>query len=670
MDNIQYIKIQKTKLTELINSISKQLFSEDKNFILNLRKLCEGLTYFHFDEKTNYANINKSDKEREGEVKHFSKDEIIKDLADVASEISKYLHYNNSDIEYIEKEKIKEYIKKVNVIMNKNNFNLPSISYDHIPSKILLKNDKNTITEYNIKDIIGRTYEIPMYQRRFSWDDTRIKELANNILIKGDDDLGIFYLTENNELVDGQQRIHSLYIIDQILFTFFNDKLSGGISEKKLFIQRKRNLSNWRGDFDLFSTEIKKANDPSSGIYSIYKEIEKIILDCKEPSIILSNWNGVYANVKKIRSSDGIKYFKKINDQGQELNNFEKLFSSWLNENQNLNDHYDKLLFNSWDSLDEKYFVLDNEKKDFIDGFFKYERKKIESLKNDILFKIIDNFIKIFTENKNQYFIFRNGKNIIWKERNQEYFDLLYDEIKIRVETNDEQEAERKIIWKLFFDSKEASIDNLKFEKYNMNYLFSILEKYYDKYSFSNIDYNIVNELNRINEIDDSYLIDVNKKEIEFIENIKKPEYNGFFEINGNALITKGDDRQYNGNNILPLIIYMIIAEFLISFVKNESKTIEEEYVELANVIIKNNKNELENRINTLTQYQPMSNDEKQILTIKAFEEFISRYSSFRVFSIMENGHLNITTKNYKNFDIKDKEILNLDILTENEFLK
>ena len=131
-------------------------------------------------------------------------------------------------------------------------------------------------------------YQIPLYQRPYSWEEVHVNTLLEDIkkARENEDDwfLGpIFTAAEHNDiessrriinLLDGQQRITTLYIIARVLYSldsyfetgisgysFSEDKNEEGVSNAKR--SRKRNLR--------FLQQILLDDDPSEGLVCKFK---------------------------------------------------------------------------------------------------------------------------------------------------------------------------------------------------------------------------------------------------------------------------------------------------------------------------------------------------------------------------------------------------------------
>lgn len=82
-----------------------------------------------------------------------------------------------------------------------------------IPELSVLYDDNSTLFEKN-------SYEIPLYQRAFAWDDKEIRQLIEDINDCGSSVshyyLGSLIVKEKNgksEVIDGQQRLTTLYLL-------------------------------------------------------------------------------------------------------------------------------------------------------------------------------------------------------------------------------------------------------------------------------------------------------------------------------------------------------------------------------------------------------------------------------------------------------------------------
>ena len=70
----------------------------------------------------------------------------------------------------------------------------------------------------NINNVFNDEYIIPIYQRKYAWENKEIEQLLEDIInAEGDYYLGTLIVNKQNngkyEVIDGQQRLTTLYLL-------------------------------------------------------------------------------------------------------------------------------------------------------------------------------------------------------------------------------------------------------------------------------------------------------------------------------------------------------------------------------------------------------------------------------------------------------------------------
>jgi len=239
----------------------------------------------------------------------------------------------------------------------------------------------------------GNRFVIPTYQRKYSWTDTERKALWQDIEESIKDNMNHFVGTlsfkENKsvglstdtvyEIIDGQQRITTLFILLKVLIDKITDP-QVQLSQLSVFIGSKDNLKlhplGADGDFlnnllfDPTTLDPEKINKRSQRfmfsarkLFSAFanaltpKEIEDRIIFIRDRIEVL------VFNVES--QAQAVKMFSIINDRGLPLRILDKTKSilmlySTLHLNEDLNDTINNSFENIFDSYDDLLVCRDN----------------------------------------------------------------------------------------------------------------------------------------------------------------------------------------------------------------------------------------------------------------------------------------------------------------------
>ncbi len=200
----------------------------------------------------------------------------------------------------------------------------------------------------------GNMFEIPTYQRKYSWTDKERKELWDDIREASENNINHFFgtlifkrsdddssLEEVYEIIDGQQRTTTLFILLNVLISKLND---GDRKEDLIeaFIHKRKKLKLLpRGrdkdfleelifDFDSIKfNSIKKRSQRN--LYNAKKEFLNLVNSYTE-SEILELINFIRNNVEVLvlvveKQSEAIRMFEIINDRGLDLSYLDKIKS-------------------------------------------------------------------------------------------------------------------------------------------------------------------------------------------------------------------------------------------------------------------------------------------------------------------------------------------------------
>lgn len=298
----------------------------------------------------------------------------------------------------------------------------------------------------SISEVFNKTYIIPAYQRKYSWDEEKCEDLWYDIIEKYEEDkegeyfLGTTVLIKNDnnkfEVIDGQQRLTSLIILLRALYDnhqypgirkkmYIYDELTEKIDESKIRIESKVIDENKNDLMDIIfhdgdnleDTNIFKIN------YNLFKE--KIKDWKKDNKNNLEDFiNFLLSNVKILPIDCGdqdnaLKIFQTLNDRGTPLNDSdifksqiyylldEKEKTNFINFwNEDINSNYDWYFRIYMHILRAKEKIQDNEIN--LRKFFK------DRINKDNVIQIIEDLRKILLIGN------YNNKEIY------KYLDLMY----------------------------------------------------------------------------------------------------------------------------------------------------------------------------------------------------------------------------------------------------
>lgn len=294
----------------------------------------------------------------------------------------------------------------------------------------------------------GVNYEIPLYQRAFAWEDKEIDQLIediNDIDIKENDKadkkrsyyIGTLIVSKLNEdkyeVVDGQQRLTSLYLLLNCLGIETNPTLTFACREKSNYtLKNITNIINERKEVDSDKVEHSIEN----GIKIIK---EKLKMDnINEESFIKKLSKVVIFRIEVPEHTDLNRYFETMNVRGEQLEQHDILkakLMSWLN-----NDAEKQMFAKIWDACsDMNGYVQMHFNSSFRETIFGKNWEDMPS--NSSLKDYIEKEQKALSNNKNKDKditgeLTETIEDIIGKNYNVEYYDGVDDnDVRVRFES-------------------------------------------------------------------------------------------------------------------------------------------------------------------------------------------------------------------------------------------
>ncbi|MBA8896477.1 DUF262 domain-containing protein [Clostridium saccharobutylicum] len=222
-----------------------------------------------------------------------------------------------------------------------------------------------------VNKLFNNRYTVHYYQREYSWQEKQIKELIDDLANEfieyyqegdsiqdvekyGDYFLGPIILTNDNAIIDGQQRLSSL----TLLLMYLNNLQKNGdidkvnvdnliysekYGQKTFCINVDERKACLQGLFENGEYDINNENSESViNLYSRYKDIEKFFPDQLKEELLplFINWliyNVVLIEIRTDSEQDAHKVFVTMNDRGLRLTPTEMLKGYILSE---ISDNY------------------------------------------------------------------------------------------------------------------------------------------------------------------------------------------------------------------------------------------------------------------------------------------------------------------------------------------
>ena len=196
-------------------------------------------------------------------------------------------------------------------------------------------------------------YSIPLYQRAYAWEDKQLIQLIEDISDVSDDAnyyIGALIVSKQDnklEVVDGQQRLTSLYLLLNCLDQEVKNTLSFACREKSNYTLRniKELLHENRSKLDMERIE------PSiqRGLNIITEELNKPEYD--KDDLLKKLGRVVLYRIEVPDNTDLNRYFEIMNTRGEQLEQHDILKAMLMS---NLTDDLDKAIFAKiWDACSD-----------------------------------------------------------------------------------------------------------------------------------------------------------------------------------------------------------------------------------------------------------------------------------------------------------------------------
>ena len=170
----------------------------------------------------------------------------------------------------------------------------------------------------NLFDLEGE-YVIPLYQRAFAWEERQLDQLVEDIIDIPDNSkyyIGSLIVSRNGnkyEVVDGQQRLTSLYLLLSCLGKKLDTTLTFECRDKSNYTLRRVHelLDEKRSDYDNEGIE--------NGIHQGIKILKEKIAKYNKDSILDKLSRVIIYRIEVPKNTDLNRYFEIMNTRGEQL---------------------------------------------------------------------------------------------------------------------------------------------------------------------------------------------------------------------------------------------------------------------------------------------------------------------------------------------------------------
>jgi hypothetical protein len=208
---------------------------------------------------------------------------------------------------------------------------------------------------------VSGNYIVPIYQRNYAWGEKEINQLIDDIddyhKENKDKDKKNYYIgtlvvykkANVYEVIDGQQRLTTLYILISVLKNKFEENLEN-INFSLMFESREKSQKALE---EIFKSNISLKDDLNTNIMNGYEIIEKRLKKLnKEDLKSFFSYLKEYVKILRVevpQDTDLNHYFEIMNNRGEQLEKHEILKSRMLNVLKN-NKSYTELFNTIWEA--------------------------------------------------------------------------------------------------------------------------------------------------------------------------------------------------------------------------------------------------------------------------------------------------------------------------------
>ena len=260
---------------------------------------------------------------------------------------------------------------------------------------------KNDIARLSIKELFETKdeYIIPIYQRNYAWTDTEVGQLIDDIHRYTQDTQGQYYLGSLTvkkrtdgcfEVIDGQQRLTTLYLLLSVLKSPFNLKLS---------FEHRESSSN---ELSIVKQNGELTDTNSSQIATIYHYLQSNAkkLFGSDNTNQQNFLEKLLTTVQIIRTeipenTDLNQYFERMNNRGEQLEHHEVIKAKLMSQLRN--DKDDQAVFSAiWNACsDMSRYAVSSFSSDERQALFIKDKDKDKDKDHDEYFWLYENFDNI-----------------------------------------------------------------------------------------------------------------------------------------------------------------------------------------------------------------------------------------------------------------------------------
>ncbi len=298
-----------------------------------------------------------------------------------------------------------------------------------------------TVSERHIKEIILETklvgsivgkYFVPSYQRGYRWGEEEVKRLLNDIYMNGSNNYCLQPIVvrkreDGYELIDGQQRLTTLYI----LLSFIKKEFKPRIDLKfELTYETREKSEEFLKNID---ETLADSNIDFYHIFKAYKTIEEWFATKEDDVVVADDIYGYLVKFVKViwyevdENEDAIALFARLNIGKIPLTSAELVKAIFLcrNNNKEMNEKKQEEISLQWDSIEKELHQ---------DSLWYFLTNSISKKYQTRIDLVLDLMAKKPVDSKDKYYTFfkfdemRNGQQLddIWREI-QKTFLLLKD---------------------------------------------------------------------------------------------------------------------------------------------------------------------------------------------------------------------------------------------------
>lgn len=225
-----------------------------------------------------------------------------------------------------------------------------------MPEKI--KNEH--LEEFSIENLVkSGEYIVPIYQRNYAWSEKEINQLIDDIYDYCNANKNNYYYIgtlvvykkgDAYEVIDGQQRLTTLYILISVL----KNKFQKTINSMQFSLKFESREKSQKALQEIFESEISPKDDLTISIMNAYEIIEKRFNKLTNEKILEDFFDYLKEKVQILRvevpkDTDLNHYFEIMNNRGEQLEKHEILKSRMLNVLKN-NKSYTELFNTIWEA--------------------------------------------------------------------------------------------------------------------------------------------------------------------------------------------------------------------------------------------------------------------------------------------------------------------------------